>query len=71
MNQKQVKRLRNIARTSGAAVETTYIKAVYNKTYVDILTGMLKGYKVVTVSMDLCERSVYQSLKKEFKSNKA
>lgn len=71
MNGKVSKRLRNIARTSGAAVETTYIKAVYNKTYVDILTGMLKGYKVVTVSMDLCERSVYQSLKKEFKSNKA
>ena len=67
MNGKQARKLRNIARTSGAAVETTYIKAVYNKTYVDILTGMLKGYKVYTVSMDVCFRSVAKELKKEFK----
>ena len=70
MNQKQAKRLRNIARTSGAAQETTYIKAVYNKTYVDILTGMLKGFKVYTATMDLCQRSVYQELKENFKSSK-
>ncbi len=69
MNGKQVRKLRAIARTSGAAQETTYVNAFYNKSYVDILTGMLKGYRVVTVSMDLCERSVYQSLKKEFKRN--
>ena len=67
MNQKQAKRLRNIARTSGAAQETTYIKAVYNKTYVDILTGMLKGYKVYTMSLDVCQRSVLKELKKNFK----
>ena len=68
MNQKQSKRLRQQARTSGAAVETTYIMEVYNKQYFDMLTGKLKSYKVVTASMDLCQRSVYQELKKNFKS---
>ena len=71
MNGKQAKRLRQKARMTLAAQETTYVKAVYNKSYFDVLTGTLKGYKVVTASMDLCQRSVYQSLKKEFKSNKA
>ena len=71
MNGKQSKRLRQKARMTLAAQETTYVKAVYNKHYFDVLTGQLKGYKVVTVSMDLCVRSVYRELKKEFKSNKA
>ena len=71
MNQKPVKRLRAIARTSGAEQQTTYVKAVYNKSYFDVLTGTLKRFKVVTMSMDLCVRSVYKELKKEFKSNKA
>lgn len=71
MNAKQSKRLRNQARTSGAAVETTYTMEVFNKQYFDVLTGKLKQYKVYTASMQLCERSVYQALKNEFKSNKA
>ena len=71
MNGKQARKLRQKARMTLAAQETTYVKAVYNKSYFDVLTGTLKGYKVVTASMDLCQRSVYQSLKKEFKSNKA
>ena len=71
MRNKQAKALRQQARASGAAEQTTYTMEVYNKTYFDPLTGKLKGYKVVTASMDLCQRSVYQSLKKEFKSNKA
>ena len=71
MNGKQVKRLRQKARMTLAAQQTTYVKAVYNKHYFDVLTGTLKQYKVVTMSMDLCVRSVYKELKKEFKSNKA
>ena len=71
MNGKQSKRLRQKARMTLAAQETTYVKAVYNKSYFDVLTGTLKQFKVVTMSMDLCVRSVYKELKKEFKSNKA
>ena len=71
MNGKAAKRLRNKARMTLAAQETTYVKAVYNKSYFDVLTGTLKQFKVVTMSMDLCVRSVYKELKKEFKSNKA
>ena len=37
----------------------------------DVLTGTLKQFKVYTATMDLCQRSVYRELKKEFKSNKA
>ena len=69
MNGKVAKRLRNIARTSGAAQQTTYVKAFYNKSYVDILTGMLKGYRVYTLSLDVCQKSVYKELKKNFKQN--
>ena len=71
MNGKVAKRLRQKARMTLAAQETTYVKAVYNKSYFDVLTGTLKQFKVVTMSMDLCVRSVYKELKKEFKSNKA
>lgn len=71
MRNKVAKALRQQARTSGAAIETSYTMEVYNKQYFDVLTGKMKSYKVVTASMDLCQRSVYQSLKKEFKSNKA
>ena len=71
MNGKVAKRLRQKARMTLAAQETTYVKAANNKHYFDVLTGTLKGYKVVTMSMDLCVRSVYKELKKEFKSNKA
>jgi hypothetical protein len=71
MNAKQVRKLRQQARTSGAAEQTTYTMEVYNKQYFDVLTGKLKSFKVYTASMDLCQRSVYQALKKEFKSNKA
>ena len=71
MNGKQSKRLRQKARMTLAAQETTYVKAVYNKSYFDVLTGTLKQFKVVTMSMDLCVRSVYKELKKEFKSTKA
>ena len=71
MNAKQARKLRQQARTSGAAEQTTYTMEVFNKTYFDPLTGKLKGFKVYTASMDLCQRSVYQALKKEFKSNKA
>ena len=67
MNGKQSKRLRQKARMTLAAQQTTYVKAVYNKSYFDVLTGQLKGYKVATLSMDLCVRSVYQSLKQNFK----
>jgi hypothetical protein len=70
MRNKVAKALRQQARTSGAAQETTYIMEVYNKQYFDVLTGKLKGYKVVTASMDLCVRSVYQELKKSFKEGK-
>ena len=70
MRNKVAKALRQQARTSGAAQETTYIMEVYNKQYFDVLTGKLKGYKVVTASMDLCQRSVYQELKKSFKEGK-
>ena len=71
MNGKQARKLRQKARMTLAAQQTTYVKAVYNKHYFDVLTGTLKQFKVVTMSMDLCTRSVYKELKKEFKSNKA
>ena len=71
MNGKQARKLRQQARQSGAEQQTTYVKAVYNKSYFDVLTGTLKGYKVYTATMDLCVRSVYRELKKEYKSNKA
>lgn len=70
MNAKQARKLRQQARTSGAAVETTYTMEVYNKHYFDVLTGKLKQYKVYTASMDVCVRSVYQELKKSFKEGK-
>ena len=70
MRNKVAKTLRQQARASGAVQETTYIMEVYNKQYFDVLTGKLKGYKVVTASMDLCQRSVYQELKKSFKEGK-
>ena len=70
MNAKQARKLRQQARTSGAAQETTYTMEVFNKHYFDVLTGKLKGYKVYTASMDVCERSVYQELKKSFKEGK-
>ena len=68
MRNKVAKRLRQQARQSGAEQATTYVKAVYNKHYFDVLTGTLKQFKVVTMSMDLCVRSVYRELKKEYKS---
>ena len=68
MRNKVAKALRQQARTSGAAVETTYTMEVYNKQYFDVLTGKLKQYKVYTASMDVCVRSVYRELKKNFKS---
>lgn len=71
MNAKQARKLRQQARTSGAAQETSYTMEVFNKQYFDVLTGKMKSYKVYTASIELCERSVYQALKKEFKSNKA
>ena len=67
MNGKQARKLRKQARQSGAEQQTTYVKAVYNKSYFDVLTGTLKGYKVYTATMDLCQRSVYQEIKKNFK----
>ena len=70
MNGKVAKRLRQKARQSGAAQETTYTVEVFNKTYFDPLTGKLKGFKVYTKSLDLCERSVYKSLKKAYKEGK-
>ena len=70
MNGKQARKLRQKARMTLAAQQTTYVKAVYNKSYFDVLTGTIKGYKVYTATMDLCQRSVYQELKKNFKSNK-
>ena len=71
MNAKQARKLRQQARQSGAEQQTTYVKAVYNKHYFDVLTGTLKQFKVYTATMDLCVRSVYKELKKEFKSTKA
>ncbi len=71
MNAKQARKLRQQARTSGAAEQTTYTMEVFNKHYFDVLTGKLKSFKVYTQSLDVCERSVYQALKKEFKSSKA
>ena len=70
MRNKVSKRLRQQARQSGAEQQTTYVKAVYNKSYFDVLTGTMKGYKVYTATMDLCQRSVYQELKKSFKEGK-
>ena len=70
MNGKKAKALRQKARMTLAAQETTYVKAVYNKSYFDVLTGQLKGYKVYTATMDLCQRSVYQELKKQLKEGK-
>ena len=67
MNGKQSKRLRQKARMTLAAQQTTYVKAVYNKSYFDVLTGQLKGYRVYTLSMDVCFRSVLKELKKNFK----
>ena len=67
MRNKVAKALRQQARTSGAAEQTTYIMEVYNKQYFDMLTGKLKSYKVYTKTLDLCQRSVYQALKNEFK----
>lgn len=70
MNGKQARKLRQQARTSGAAEQTTYTMEVYNKQYFDVLTGKLKSYKVYTQSMQVCERSVYQELKKAYKEGK-
>ena len=70
MNAKQARKLRQQARTSGAAVETTYTMEVFNKQYFDVLTGKMKSFKVYTQSLDVCERSVYQELKKSFKEGK-
>lgn len=70
MNGKQARKLRQQARQSGAEQQTTYVKAVYNKHYFDVLTGAMKQYKVYTASMDVCVRSVYKELKKEFKGSK-
>ena len=67
MNGKKAKVLRQKARMTLAAQQTTYVKAVYNKSYFDVLTGTLKGYKVYTATMDLCQRSVLKELKKNFK----
>lgn len=67
MNGKVAKRLRQKARQSGAEQATTYVKAVYNKHYFDVLTGTLKQFKVYSASMDVCQRSVYKELKKNFK----
>ena len=67
MNGKQARKLRQKARMTLAAQQTTYVKAVYNKSYFDVLTGTLKQFKVYTATMDLCQRSVYQELKKNFK----
>jgi hypothetical protein len=68
MRNKQAKALRQQARQSAAAEQTTYTMEVFNKTYFDPLTGKLKSYKVYTQSMDVCSRSVYKELKKNFKS---
>lgn len=70
MRSKVAKALRQQARTSGAAQETSYTMEVYNKSYFDVLTGKMKSYKVVTATLDLCQRSVYQELKKAFKEGK-
>ena len=70
MNAKQARKLRQQARTSGAAEQTTYTMEVYNKQYFDMLTGKMKQYKVYTQSMQVCERSVYQELKKAYKEGK-
>ena len=70
MNGKQARKLRQKARMTLAAQETTYVKAVYNKSYFDVLTGTLKVYKVYTATMDLCQRSVYKELKKAYKEGK-
>lgn len=70
MRNKVAKALRQQARTSGAAIETSYTMEVYNKQYFDVLTGKMKSYKVYTQSLDVCERSVYQELKKSFKEGK-
>ena len=67
MNGKQARKLRQKARMTLAAQETTYVKAVYNKSYFDVLTGTLKGYRAYTLSMDVCFRSVLKELKKNFK----
>ena len=67
MRNKVAKALRQKARQSGAEQQTTYVKAVYNKHYFDVLTGTMKGYKVYTQSMDVCVRSVLKELKKNFK----
>ena len=67
MRNKQARKLRQKARMTLAAQETTYVKAVYNKSYFDVLTGTIKGYKVYTATMDWCQRSVYQEIKKNFK----
>lgn len=70
MNGKQARKLRQKARMTLAAQQTTYVKAVYNKSYFDVLTGTLKGYKVYTATMDLCQRSVYKELKVEYVKTK-
>ena len=70
MNGKQARKLRQKARMTLAAQQTTYVKAVYNKHYFDVLTGTLKQYKVYSASMDVCQRSVYKELKKQFKGSK-
>ena len=67
MNGKQARKLRQQARQSGAEQATTYVKAVYNKHYFDVLTGTLKQFKVYTQSMDVCVRSILKELKKNFK----
>lgn len=70
MNGKQAKKLRNQARQSGEAQETTYTMKIFPKVYADVLTGNVKQYRVYTQSMTNCVRSVYKELKKAFKEGK-
>lgn len=70
MNAKKSKLLRNKAKEVAFVndlPEVEYEVVGYNKVYTDLLTGKVKGYRVHTLSLSTCQRSVYVELKKNFK----
>lgn len=70
MNAKQSKKLRKqaqlVAEQQNIPHETDYDLKTFKKVY-QSFDGKYHSYQVYTVSMKLCVRSVYQSLKKNFK----
>lgn len=67
---KQIRRQALVQAVSDGLPYLDYTFKWFNKFYTDPLTGMLKGYKVCTVSMEACQKKVYKQMKKQFKEGK-